>query len=216
MVKKIVGLAVLITLWSGMPVAKAAIIDVYENRQSWEDAVSSFVLEDFSDTDLVPGLNFTSTNGYIADGRFNDLLTTDNQVKTTWIFTQPAYAFGQDWNLRPGSIATPYIGIRVYADELLVEDIPSTLPTNNFWGFVSSITFNRVELIGGIETDVSNPTTQPYTSDNLVFATYSDNGNGDNGNGDNNVIPEPSAMVVWSILAGVVGLTVSWRRRKRA
>ena len=75
--------------------AGAAVLQ-FNTRAAWEAAVLGvYSEENFADATLIPLISgFTTTNGSIGSGRFNDIVDDNPPVSTTFNFSKPLKAFG--------------------------------------------------------------------------------------------------------------------------
>lgn len=167
-------------------VPAGASTSIYTDRTAWESALSAqFLLEDFSDAQLNPGVSFVSSeSGHInpALENYQDVLASEsqNEPMTTWSFADGITAYGGNWTLGgPGGSGN---NLAVYLDAAYVGSI-SNGHGGEFWGFVSSSTFGSVKLVGG-----SGIHQQHYSLDNMVYAP----------------VPEPAAA--WMLFAGLATL----------
>jgi hypothetical protein len=143
---------------------------VYTDRPSFDAALPcSAFLENFTDTTLVGGASFSSTNQgptYISGGTFYDRFGFSNPAGSTiWNFEYCIKAFGADFNLQdPGG---PGSGIDV---TILVDNVAAGTLTGSykgFWGFITDEDFIKVELT----KDLGNCSgcAETYTMNDLAF-----------------------------------------------
>ena len=95
----------------------SAVIYIYDNDPvGWYNAVGGvYIMEDFDDATLNPGLSVVSDYGYIDttnnwwfDYLYYDTIELEPTSFTTWTFATPIYAFGGFWDL--GSYDDPPVG----------------------------------------------------------------------------------------------------------
>ena len=115
------------------------------DRSSWEAAIGSWTLEDFSDPFLNPGLSIISSNPYfsITGGVMHDRI--DNSYgPTTFGFVPDVYAFGGSFNLSiPGGAGTG-ITVKLATGETYNFTSEISRYTNSFWGFIADTAFDEV------------------------------------------------------------------------
>ena len=178
---KLLGAAVAMALSAS---AAQAAVTTYSSEAAWGAAVGSFATENFDDTTLNAGLSFSSTNGNISGGVFNDVVNLSG-AETTWTFASAMSAFGGTWNLTPGGLGT---GLAFYNGATLVGSITTEL-NGAFFGFVSTESFTSVKITGS-----GGCCQETYTLENMVYA-----------------VPEPGTLGLLG--AGLVAL-VGGRRRQ--
>ena len=101
-----------------------------------------------------------------SDLRWDRLIEPAGTTTTTWIFADPIYAFGGNWDLAgPGGPGSS-IAVLINGSWVSVDTIPNTY-TGEFWGFVSDEEFTQVLLQSG-----GDPYgwAETYELDNMVYA----------------------------------------------
>ncbi|MFH1748622.1 MAG: hypothetical protein ABIG44_16425 [Planctomycetota bacterium] len=162
--------AALVMLASWATTVGATTVTVYTDKVEWENALGGqFLLEDFADDQLNPGVSFVSTeSGHINPTLecFQDVLASEsqNEPMTTWSFVPEIIGYGGNWTLGgPGGSGNSLL---VYIDDLslYVGYIPNSY-NGGFWGFTSDTPFTSVRVIGGAGTNQ-----QHYCLDDMVYS----------------------------------------------
>ncbi|MDQ2842348.1 MAG: hypothetical protein M3Y72_15155 [Acidobacteriota bacterium] len=154
-------------------------------------APSGVLLSSVGDGTMPPGLAVSSDidfdgqqagagNGRFASGVYSE--TTSKYSVTTWTFTQPVYAFGGEWNL--GLVNA---GLEIDADDehyFMPDGFVRPLYSyawnaqpawpasawSGFWGFVSTVPIEQVEIRSGDE-GTSSSFAQSYRLSSVEIAT---------------------------------------------
>jgi hypothetical protein len=163
--------------------AAQATTTIFTSRSTWETAVGAYEEEAFSDTTLNAGLSVVTTAGSISGGVWNDRVVNGGD-KTTWTFADLKTAFGGNWDLSPGGAGQ---GIQLYIDATPVSSIIDHNYVGEFFGFTSTVAFNKVVVTGDSQAGVA----ETYTMDNMVYDSPA------------SAIPEPITMLglAWGGLA---------------
>lgn len=168
----------------------------------------------------LPGVSVSSDidfNGYdkgAGQGHFTSgayLDTTEKYSITVWSFNQPIYAFGGNWNLGTvnAGLEINAGGVRYFMPDAYVPPLSSynsndrpdwpTAQWSGFWGFVSTVPIQSVQIFSGDE-GTSSSFAQNYTLTGMETAT---------------VVPEPSSLGMLSFAAALIGIGVVRRGRVR-
>ena len=133
-----------------------AALTTYSTLASWTAAAGSpIVVEDFSDSTLVPGFTITfgqnSPPGQISGGKYNDVgVTQFNDAKNPKLaFAGGTYVFGADWDFSPGGAGDGLVLVLTFADSTtttLFIGNPSGGTFNGFFGFVSDVAVTSIRL----------------------------------------------------------------------
>ena len=187
------SLAIVLVVTMGVATTSRAAITVFTDRTAWETAVGDFLTEDFNsmpDGALSLGLNNAGlidirVNGAVAqnqffNGRFIGDTRSQDGVTQDLVFSTSVVAFGADW----GETTTNSLLITNISGETIRFSDYLSGDGTGFLGFVSDVDFAEVTM-----SDEGLSGNEVYTMDNLSFS---------------NVVPEPAAIAVWSIL-GMVG-----------
>jgi len=163
-VSSVFGLLLLLTIPS---TAYGLTITVYTDKNQWENDVfvdGQFTTEDFTGA-AAPGFDgFTSDNGNIAGGQFNDVLVPGGNP-TIFDFSPRLDAWGGDFDLfNPGGPGTGIIVELMDGTMATAGEIPNT--TDGFWGLTSDMNFQAVHLESGTQSGVQ----ETYDLDNMVFS----------------------------------------------
>ncbi len=147
--------------------------------------------------------------GHFASGAYLD--TTEKYSVTVWTFSQPTYAFGGYWNL--GAVNA---GLEVDAGDARYfmpdgciaplssynwSDKPDWPATrwSGFWGFVSTVPIQSVEILSGDE-GTNSSFEQNYTFTGMEIAT---------------AVPEPSTVKMLIFGSALIGIGLVRRRRRK-
>ena len=168
-----------------------ASVTIFGNAGAF-DAAHNETIEDFNDATLTTGLTITTTNGNIASGRFNDVVTPSGAT-TTFTFAAPQVAFGGIFNMTPGGLGS---SLRFFIDGVeLATQVPS-VGGEQFFGFSSTTAFSSVRVASG-----SNPGQETYNLDNLRFAA--------------GAVPEPATWAMLILGFGVIGGAMRTRQQAK-
>jgi hypothetical protein len=133
-------------------------------------------------------------NGHFISGRWQSM--TEKYSVDTWTFSQPVYAFGGTWNFDP--VTT---GLQIYsaAGLYFLPDgiVSSGRQWTGFWGFVSTVPIESVQISFGDEGHPGN-FAQTYTFTNRELVTGA---------------PEPASLPLFSLGAAFVLLRYLFRRK---
>ncbi len=158
-------------------------------------------------------INFDGYDKGAGAGRFTSgayLDTAEKYSVTVWSFSQPVYAFGGNWDLGPVNAGlevntgdTGYFMPDAYVQPLSSydwNDKPEwpAAQWSGFWGFVSTVPIQSVEIFSGDE-GTSSSFAQNYTFTGMEIAT---------------AVPEPSTVNMLSFCAALIGVGMARRRRR--
>jgi hypothetical protein len=172
-------------------IANAGLI-YFDNQAEWEAAVLAASTETFDDAILLPGLtiNSSSPSFSIGSGKMYDRLTPTGQ-STVFSFDSSIQAFGGLWDLAgPGGVG---LGILVTLSngDILSQEISNSI-TGGFWGFISTISFNSIDLATGSQGGLA----ESYEVDSIYYASSLASVAA--------TIPEPSTITIFGL--ALIGL----------
>ena len=182
--------------------AYAISVTVYTDRSSWESALSgNYTEEDFSDTNLNPGLSIVGDVGFVSPGNqaWWDRVTRAGNETSTFSFSPSIIAFGGYWDL--AGQAGPGQGIELTLPGLSGVPLLSVDRTfsGGFWGFISDTAFTDVTLQAWNQAGVA----ETFEFKNLVYS----------GTPTVDPIPEPATLLL--VGTGLGGFLL-WRARQRS
>ena len=186
-------------------VAHAISITVYTDRSNWESALSgNYTEEDFSDTNLNPGLSITGDVGLVSPSAqaWWDRVTRAGGETSTFSFSPSILAFGGYWDLAgqrgpgqgieltlPGLSGVPLLSVDHYF-------------SGGFWGFISDTAFDDVTLQAWIQRGWA----ETFELKKLVYSDSAPPPTVD-------PIPEPTTFLL--VGTGLGGFLL-WRARQRS
>lgn len=181
-----------------------AAVTIYTSEASFIAALGgTTVLEDFNDGTLAaPLASIVSTNGGFQGNHFEDVVNTTT-ARTTFNFAAPIVGFGGFFNLSPGGAdlgIAPLLDGTTALGAGTAFEVPNGSGLDDFWGFVSTIPFTSVTLIGGTQT--GNQNAELYHLDNLRFGAAS-----------TPAVPEPATWAMMLVGFGAIGWTMRRRRK---
>lgn len=168
--------ALLLTITHAAATNSPAAVTIYTDRIAWQNALDEdYVVEDFADTLLNPGVSYVSTeSGHINPQLecYQDALASEsqNEPMTTWSFVPAIAAYGGEWTLGGPGGSGNSLSVYIADDSLYVGSISNGYD-GEFWGFISDAPFSSVRLVGGPGTNQ-----QHYCLDNMVYSPWPDPG----------------------------------------
>ena len=168
--------ALVLTITYAAATTSSAAVTIYTNGIAWQNALDEdYVVEDFADTLLNPGVSFVSTeSGHINPQSecYQDVLASQsqNEPMTTWSFVPGIAAYGGEWTLGGPGGSGNSLSVYIADDSLYVGSISNSY-NGEFWGFISDEPFSSVRLVGGPGTNQ-----QHYCLDNMVYSPWPDPG----------------------------------------
>ncbi len=194
--RTVVLLLCVISMFAVMAQSHAA-TTIYTDKSAWESVVSSYSIEDFSDSVFNAGVSVVSDAGSVSGGEWSDRLVPGG-ASTTFSFGSGLLGFGGDWDLAgpagQGTGITITLSLLGGGVEVLSTEIPRSL-SGSFWGFVTDVAFTDVLLTAGTQSGVA----ETFHMDNMVYSAA-----------PASAVPVPAA--VWLFGSGLLGL-IGVRRR---
>ena len=154
--------------------------------------------EDFSDATLVTGLSFLSTLGHVTGGIFDDEHAA-GFTSTTFSFAGGSKGFGGNFDLSPGGLGAG-VAFALSSGDAVTQQIPRT-NTGEFFGFISTDSFNSVTITAGNQAGLDHETNE---LDDLSFGGIRRAGAG--------AVPEPAS---WALMLGGFGAIGGALRSRR-
>ncbi|TCT23963.1 VPLPA-CTERM sorting domain-containing protein [Thiobaca trueperi] len=193
-----------------MASAQAATLEIYTDRSAWASKTGAFATETFDDSPLDNGLKLTSTQGRVAQGIWQDVLSQDiygNELSNTrFSFADGVTSIGGDWDTRPAGHGTKiWLTLFHGATQILSREIPHI--EGSFWGLISDTAFTDIVLTssdGSGSQEIYRRET--YHLDNFTYGTS---------NASDKLASVPLPAAFWLFASGLLGL-FSIRRQNRS
>lgn len=187
-----------------MASAQAATIEIYMDKSAWVSKTGAFATKTFDDSPLDNGLSTASTQGRVASGMWQDVLSPDTDSKkagnTRFSFAHDVMSIGGDWDTRPAGHGTRiWLTLFQGATQILSREIPHL--EGSFWGLFSDTAFTDIVLTSSDGPGIK----ETYHLDNLVYGTPTAL--------SSSTVPLPAAF--WLFASGLLGL-FSIRRQNRS
>ncbi len=135
----------------------------YTDRAAFEAATQPLNVENFSDATFETGLSVATAAGFRYGSRWYDRPTPAG-AETTWSFAAPVTAFGADFDLTPGGVAS---GLKFLLDGTNELAMKFTSASPSFFGFVSSDSFASVLI--RMADGPANYIAETHFMDNLSY-----------------------------------------------
>lgn len=178
----------------GFALPASATVTIFNDVASFDAALGAIQVEDFSDAVLNTGLSFTSTNGKVVYGRFEDLVVKGS-ASTTFAFASAVDGLGGFFDETPNDFGQGIQFTLTFADggtQVLSRELGHA--AGDFYGVVSTEKIVSVMLGGGNGGGVG----ETYVLDDLRYGVAP--------------VPEPETYAMMLAGLGLVGAAARRRR----